>query len=70
MTDKVSQRPTPPLDPPECFAGGEVVAARCPVDVSTYPRRHVIMVKYAGERQTFSARPKGPARPNGAADQG
>lgn len=54
-TDKVSQRPVPPLDPPERFAGGEVVAAaRCPVDVSTYPRRHVIVVKHAGERQTFS----------------
>ena len=40
MTDKISQRPVPPLDPPERFAGGEVVAAaRCPVDVSTYPRR-------------------------------
>ena len=45
----------PPLDPPEQFAGGDVVAAaRCPVDVSTYPRRHVIVVKHAGERQTFS----------------
>jgi hypothetical protein len=55
MTDKFSQRPIPPLDPPERFAGGEVVAAaRCPVDVSTYPRRHVIVVKHAGERQTFS----------------
>jgi hypothetical protein len=55
MTDKMSQRPVPPLDPPERFAGGEVVAAaRCPVDVSTYPRRHVIVVKHAGERQTFS----------------
>lgn len=31
-----------------------VAAARCPVDVSTYPRRHVIVVKHAGERQTFS----------------
>ena len=38
MTDKLSQRPMPPLDPPERFAGGEVVAAaRCPVDVSAYP---------------------------------
>jgi hypothetical protein len=38
MTDKISQQPVPPLDPPERFAGGEVVAAaRCPVDVSTYP---------------------------------
>jgi hypothetical protein len=37
------------------LAGGEVVAAaRCPVDVSAYPRRHVIVVKHAGERQTFS----------------
>ena len=55
MTDKLSQRPVPPLDPPERFAGGEVVAAaRCPVDVSTFPRRHVIVVKHAGERQTFS----------------
>jgi hypothetical protein len=55
MTDKISQQPVPPLDPPERFAGGEVVAAaRCPVDVSTYPRRHVIVVKHAGERQTFS----------------
>jgi hypothetical protein len=45
----------PPLDPPECFAGGEVVAAaRCPVDVSTYLRRHVVVVKHAGERHTFS----------------
>jgi hypothetical protein len=50
MTDKVSQRPVLPLDPPERFAGGEVVAAvRCPVDVSTYPRRHVIVVRHAGE---------------------
>ena len=41
--------------PARRFAGGEVVAAaRCPVDVSTYPRRHVIVVKHAGERQTFS----------------
>jgi hypothetical protein len=31
-----------------------VAAARCPVDVSTYPRRHVIVVKHAGRRQTFS----------------
>ena len=31
-----------------------VAAARCPVDVSTYPRRHVIVVKHDGERQTFS----------------
>jgi hypothetical protein len=55
MTDKISQRPVPPLDPPERFAGGDVVAAaRCPVDVSTYPRQHVIVVKHAGERQTFS----------------
>jgi hypothetical protein len=55
MTDKISQQPVPPLDPPERFAGGGVVAAaRCPVDVSTYPRRHVIVVKHAGERQTFS----------------
>ena len=55
MTDKISQRPVPPLDPPERFAGGEVVAAaRRPVDVSTYPRRHVIVVKHGGERQTFS----------------
>jgi hypothetical protein len=55
MTDKISQRPVPPLDPPERFAGGEVVAAaRCPVDVSAYPRRHVTVVKHAGERQTFS----------------
>ena len=55
MTDKISQRQVPSLDPPERFAGGEVVAvARCPLDVSTYPRRHVIVVKHAGERQTFS----------------
>jgi hypothetical protein len=31
-----------------------VASARCPVDVSTYRRRHVIVVKHAGERQTFS----------------
>jgi len=31
-----------------------VAAARCPVDVSTYPQRHMIVVKHAGERQTFS----------------
>jgi hypothetical protein len=38
MTDKLSQRPVPPLDPPDRFTEGEVVAAvRCPVDVSTYP---------------------------------
>ena len=55
MTDKISQRPVPPLDPPERLAGGEVAAAaRCQVDVSTYPRRHVIAVKHAGDRQTFS----------------
>lgn len=55
MTDKISQRLVPPLDPPERFAGGEVVAAaRCPVDVSTYPRRHVIVVGHAGEREGFS----------------
>jgi hypothetical protein len=54
MTDEIS-RPVPPLDPPERFAGGEVVAAVWrPVDVSTYPRRHVIVVKHAGECQTFS----------------
>lgn len=53
MTERISQRPIP-LDPPEQFARGEVVAAaRCPVDVSTYPRRHVIVVKHAGDRQTF-----------------
>jgi Iap family predicted aminopeptidase len=55
MTDKISQRPVPALDPPVRFAGGEVVVAvRCPVDVSTFPRRHVIVVRHAGERQTFS----------------
>jgi hypothetical protein len=55
MTDKLSQRPVPPLDPPDRFAGGEMVAAvRCPVDVSTYARRHVIVVERAGDRQTFS----------------
>jgi hypothetical protein len=38
MTDKLSQRPVPLLDPPDRFTGGEMVAAvRCPVDVSTYP---------------------------------
>lgn len=48
MTDKILQRQVPPLDPPESFAGGEVVAAaRCPVDVSAYPRRHVIVVRHA-----------------------
>jgi hypothetical protein len=37
MTDQISQRPAPPLDPPERFAGGEVVAAaRCP---AAYPAR-------------------------------
>jgi hypothetical protein len=56
MTDEMSQQPVPPLDPPERFAGGEVVAAvRCLVDVSNCPGRHVIVVKHAGERQTFSA---------------
>jgi hypothetical protein len=55
MTDEISQRPVPPLDSPERFAGGEVVAAvRCPVDVSIHPRRYVIVVRHAGERQTFS----------------
>jgi hypothetical protein len=45
----------PPLDPPERFAGGDVVAAaRCPVDASTHPRRHVIVVRHAGDRPTFS----------------
>jgi hypothetical protein len=45
----------PPLDPPERFAGGDVVAAaRCPVDASTYSRRHVIVVRHAGDRPTFS----------------
>jgi hypothetical protein len=35
-----------PLDAPETFAGGDVVAAiRLPVDVSTLPQRHVITVK-------------------------
>jgi hypothetical protein len=30
MTNRISQRPVPPIDPPERFAGGEVVAAaRC-----------------------------------------
>jgi hypothetical protein len=34
MTDKISRRAVPPLDAPDRFAGGEVVAAaRCPVDV-------------------------------------
>jgi hypothetical protein len=28
MTDKISQRPIPPLDPPEQFGGGGVVARR------------------------------------------
>ena len=75
MDNKVSQRPIPALDLPEYFAGGEVVAAaRCPVDASTYPRRHVIVVKHAGERQTFSvhevahnhvAGPAGHGRPFG-----
>lgn len=60
MTDKISQRLVPPLDPPERFAGGETVAAsRCPVDVSTYPRRHVIVVRHAGEHQTFSEKQPG-----------
>jgi hypothetical protein len=55
MSDEISQRPIPPLGPPERFAVGEVVAAvRCPVDVSAYPRRHVIVVKHPGERQPFS----------------
>ena len=55
MTGNISQRPVSLLDPPERFAGGEGVAAvQCPVDVSTYPRRHVIVVRHAGERQTFS----------------
>jgi hypothetical protein len=49
MTDKISQRPVLPLDPPERFAGVREAAARCPVDVSTYSRRHVIVVKHAGE---------------------
>jgi len=45
----------PRLDPPERFAGGDVVAAaRCPADGPTYPPRHVIVVRHAGERQTFS----------------
>ena len=45
----------PPLDPPERFAGGDVVAAaRCPVDASTQPRRHVIVVRHAGDHPTFS----------------
>jgi len=46
----------PALDPPDTFDGGDVVAAvRCPVDVSTHPRRHVIVVKHtAGGWQTFS----------------
>jgi hypothetical protein len=45
----------PRLDPPERFARGDVVAAaRCPADVSTYPRRHVIVVRHTGHRPTFS----------------
>ena len=45
----------PPLDPPQRFAGGDVVAAaRCPVGASTQPRRHVIVVRHAGDRPTFS----------------
>ncbi|HET9898979.1 MAG TPA: hypothetical protein VFQ44_28995 [Streptosporangiaceae bacterium] len=56
MMDKISQRPVPALDPPERFAEGDVAAAaRCPVDVSTFPWRHVIVVKHAGERQMFSS---------------
>jgi hypothetical protein len=40
MTDRLSQRPVPPFDPPERFAVGDVVAAvRCPVDVSTLASR-------------------------------
>ena len=60
MTDKISPRLVPPPDPPEGFAGGEAVAAaRCPVDVSTYPRRHVIVVRHAGGRQTFAEKQPG-----------
>jgi hypothetical protein len=46
----------PGLDAPEEFEGDPVIAAvRCPVDVSTYPRRHVIVVKHTtGGWQTFS----------------
>ena len=51
MTDKIPQRPIPPLDPDEARRGEVVAAARCPVDVSTYPRRHVIVVKRAGGRR-------------------
>jgi pyrrolidone-carboxylate peptidase len=43
------QRFTRPNTSPEVAA-----AARCPADVSTYPRRHVIVVGHAGERQTLS----------------
>lgn len=55
MTGNISRRPVPPSTCPKRFAGGEVVAAaRYRVDVSAYPRRHVIVVRPAGNRQTFS----------------
>lgn len=46
----------PPLDPPDRFAGGDVVAAiRLPVDVSMASCRHIIVVRYTrDERQLFS----------------
>ena len=44
----------PPSSAREVRRGEAVAAARYPVDVSTYPRQHVIVVKHAGERQTFS----------------
>lgn len=53
MTDRLSQRPVPPFDPPERFAGGDVVAAvRCPVDVSTLASRD-----HPARRQRLASRP-------------
>jgi hypothetical protein len=54
MTDKGSQRPVPPLDAPERFAGARwslPPGARltCPSTPTA-----LIVVRHAGERQTFS----------------
>jgi hypothetical protein len=55
VSDKISWRPVPELDPPAEFAGGMVVAAAsCPADVTLFPRRHVIVVRHDTGRQTFS----------------
>jgi hypothetical protein len=53
--DRLSGQMIMALDPPEEFAAGVVVAAiRLPVDLSLHPKRHVIVVRHEGERESFS----------------